>query len=117
MTDKGLYTDLVANKEMLSTLPSYYRETLTYMEKFEGKMTKGSPHILAQFNATMNKYISQGLFTPLEPNIETQGSYTPLNYSLKAGSPQEPKVRIVYNASWQPQGPKKPSFNDCLLAG
>ena len=117
LTDKGWHTDLVANEEMLSTLPSYYRETLTYMEKFEGKLIKGSPHILGQFNAIMSKYISQGLFTPLEPSMETQGSYTPLNYSLKAGPPQEPKVRVVYNASWQPQGPRKPSFNDCLLAG
>ena len=108
---------LIANEEMLSTLPPYYRETLTYMEKFEEKLIKGSPHILGQFNATMRKYISQGLFTPLEPSMETQGSYTPLNYSLKAGPPQEPKVRIVYNASWAPQGPKKPSFNDCLVTG
>ena len=117
LTDQGWHTDLVANEEMLDSLPTYYRETLTYMEKFEGKLIKGSPHILRSFNDTMKKYIDQGLFIPLESDMETQGSYTPLNYSLKAGPSQAPKVRIVYNASWAPQGPRIPSFNDCLLTG
>ena len=111
----GRYKVSLPWKEMHDPLPDNYALSLRRLEGLIRRL-KQSPDILQEYDATIQKQISEGI-VEVVPDSETKEEgevhYLP-HHAVIRHDKETTKLRVVYDASARSGGP---SLNDCLYTG